>query len=59
MDYDRQIQRGTTMITDKMMTVNATEKAINTLIELFEYATHWKVKNKPIKLDIDDRFKRS
>lgn len=47
------------MITDKIMTVSATEKAINTLIELFEYATHWKVKNKPIKLDIDDRFKRS
>ena len=59
MDYDRQIQRGTTLITDKLMTVNATEKAINTLVELFEYATHWKVKNKPIKLDIDDRFKRS
>lgn len=59
MDYDRQIQRGTTMITDKLLTVSATERAINTLIELFEFATHWKVKNKPFRLEIDDRFKRS
>ena len=59
MEYDRQIQRGTTIITDKILTVAATERAINTLLELFEYATRWKVKNKPFKLEIDDRYKRT
>lgn len=52
------IRSGVRLIVDKVKTVNEAESAINTIIDLFEKSTHWTVKNKPIKLEIDDSYRK-
>ena len=51
------VGQGVDKITEKVFAVKAIEDTINNLIVMFEQVTHWKVKNNPVLLDIDDRYR--
>ena len=53
------IHQGVDKITEKIFAVKTLEDTINQLICFFEQTMHWTVKNKPFKLDIDDKYRQS
>ena len=51
------VKIGVDRLTKKLIGAKAVEDAVNNLINFFEQATHLKVKNKPYKMEIEDRYR--
>jgi len=53
---DFQVELGVDRLTQKIFGVKAVEDTINKLLDFFQDATHLKVKNKPFKMELEDRY---
>ena len=54
---EHHIQTGVDRLTERIFKVKAVEDAINQLLDFFQEATHLRVKNKPFKLELEDRYR--